>query len=581
MAWKEGYVITDGEYEGSLIGVTEYCPDSGVVTAGDRWVGLGEAYRDQQPTLQFYNYDFVKQIDITSDIEYSGVYGFKKLAALNIVSEDKSIVGRFCVLLEKIDTQTFALLTTIEDENGNFVDYVPRGGTTPTGYQFSVDPTQLKKFYLALCSVSQDDKRVFGWAINGSSIQTGSGWLWGEKQFRGGFLTNEDIPTMYGINGTISGPKQKSEEYGPEGEEGGYGPAEPGSGSTGGSGGPGPTFDGTSDPWVDTPTKPGVLSFGLLNIYKCDAGALINLGRELFPSITWPPTTGVTEWIHWLGSVIEAFSDSIWNKNLIDYIVSVHLIPVDVTGGGLEDIKVGPRTLTGILARPISADVIEVDCQSVHVDEYYTNYVDYMTVCRIFIPYYGYVTIKPEYWQSADLQLKYLWNVMDGSFVAKLYSTVTRHQSPCKTLIGQYSGCACVHLPLSGANYANMFSQLAGAAGGMAVGAASGNVAVAASSAMAIPGAMGSGGGMQQSNAYNASSAFYGHARPFLIIERPVSHFSTRYTIEKGLPLLVSKTLGECSGFTTAEDAILDGIPCTVDEKNRIQNYLKSGVIIK
>lgn len=579
MAWKEGYVITSGEYTGELIGVTEYCPDSGVVSAGDRWVGLGEAYRDQQPTLQFYNTDFTKQIDITSDIEYAGVYGFKKLAAVNIIDVDKNIVGRFCVSLEKSAPNTFALLTTIEDPDGNFVDYVPRGGTTSAGYQFSVDPTQLKKFYLALCSVTQDNKRVFGWAINGSSIQaSGSGWLWGEKQFRGGFLSNEDIPTMYNINGTISGPKMKSDEYGPEGEEGGYGPMDPGSGSTGGSGGPAPTFDGTSDTWIDTPTKPGVLAFGLLNLYKCDTGALINLGHDLFPEITWPPTTGFSDLLEWLGSVIEAFSDSIWNKGLIDYIVSVHLVPIDVPGGNLEDIKIGPRTMTGIMGRPISNDVIEIDCGTVHVDEYYTAAPDFMTRCRVYIPYYGMVTIKPEYWQSADIQLKYLWNVVDGSFIAQLFSTITRHQSPCKVMIGQYSGCACVHMPLSGSNYAAMFSQLTGAAGGMAVGAATGNIAMAASSAMAMAGMPGNIE-MQHGNAYNASSAFYGHARPYLTIERPISHFSTMYVQEQGLPLIMTKRLGDCHGFTTCEHPILN-FACSEEEAEEIKAALKEGVII-
>lgn len=369
------------------------------------------------------------------------------------------------------------------------------------------------------------------------------------------------------------GGKPYSPEFGPGSEPGGYGPG------GGGSGGPGPTFDGTSDPWTPTPTKPGVLAFGLLNIYKCDTGSLINLGRDLFPEITWPPTTGFSDLIEWLGMTIQAVSDSIWNKGLIDYIVSVHLIPVDVSGGNLTDIKIGPRTMTGILARPISADVIEVDCGSIHIDEYYTNYVDYgATRCRCYIPYYGMVDIKPEFWQSATLQLKYLWNVIDGSFIAQLFSTITRHQSPCTVMIGQYSGNACVHMPLSGANYANMFSQLAGAAGGLASGIASGNVAVTATSAMAIAG---NNGQMQQSNAYNASSAFYGHSRPFLMIERPVSHFSTGYVDEKGLPLIKNKRIGSCRGFTTAENIILDGIPCTAAEKERIRNYFRSGVIIR
>lgn len=361
--------------------------------------------------------------------------------------------------------------------------------------------------------------------------------------------------------GTVISP-----EFGTPGTEGGYG-----------SETPHPTFDSVSDPWVDTPTKPGVLSFGLLNVYKCDNGALQNLGRDLFPEITWPPTTGFSDLIEWLGKTIQAFSDSVWNKGLIDYIVSIHLIPVDVTAGALEDIKVGPRTMTGILARPISSDVIEIDCGTIHVDEFYTNYVDYMTRCKVYIPFYGMVTIKPEYWQSADLQLKYIWNVMDGSFIAQLYSTINRHQKPCKVMIGQYSGNACVHMPLSGSNYASMFATLAGSAGGIAAGVASGNVAVAASSAMSLAGSL--SGDMQQSNSYNASSAFYGHSKPFITIERPVSHFSEDYVTEQGLPLLISKQIGECEGLTICENPILN-FACPDDEAEAIKQALKEGVIL-
>ena len=415
--------------------------------------------------------------------------------------------------------------------------------------------------------VQQADNVGYGFGLIG---YTDSGHRYG------GYLLMGNTKTLFNVvNGSPDGTPV-SPEYGPGSEPGGYGP---GSGSAGGSGGPAPTFDGTSDPWVDTPTKPGVLSFGLLNVYKCDQGALTNLGAELFPEITWPPTTGFSDLIEWLGKTIQAFSDSVWNKGLIDYIVSVHLLPVDVQGGSLEDIKIGPRTMTGILARPISNDVIEIDCGSVHVDEYYTNYIDYMTVCHVYIPMYGMVSIKPEYWQSADIRLKYLWNVMDGSFIAKLYSTITRHQSPCTTMIGQYSGSACVHMPLSGANYANMFAQLAGGLGGAAAGVASGNVAMAATSAMNYAGSFNNVGNMEQSNAYNASSAFYGHSRPYLIIERPVSHFSTKYVSECGLPVLVSKKIGACSGLTICDNPILN-FACPDDEAEAIKNALREGVIV-
>ena len=148
-------------------------------------------------------------------------------------------------------------------------------------------------------------------------------------------------------------------------------------------------------------------------------------------------------------------------------------------------------------------------------------------------------------------------------------------------MVGQYSGSACIHLPATGASYASIFSGLVSNAGGAAVGMASGTVAAAGTSIMNTAAALGSGGEMHYSNPYNATAAIMGQRFAYVIIERPVSHFSLRYAVEKGIPLLVAKKLGNCSGFTTAEDAILDGIPCTADEKRRIQSLLKSGIIIK
>lgn len=363
-------------------------------------------------------------------------------------------------------------------------------------------------------------------------------------------------------------------DLGPESSEDGYGPDSGGSGGHGGgTGGPAPTFDGSSDPWVDYPTKPGIAALGLVNLYKCDVGSLVNLGAEIFPDIHFP--TSLSD----VGAVLAAFSDSIWNSKLIDYIVSAHIIPVDVTGGNLEDIKVGTRTMTGILARPISDDIVEFNCGTLHVDEYYTNFVDYMTKCKIYIPYYGFVELKPEYWQSADITLKYRFNVVDGSFVAMLYSTVSRHQKVFTSLIGQYTGCACVHVPMTGAEYASMFSGMISGAAGMAASLATGNPALAATSAINTAQSM--AGNMEMSNAYNASAGFYGHPGAYLIIERPLSYFSANYAAEKGLPLLVTKKISACRGFTQAEDIILDGIPCTDAEKEKIRSAFKTGVIIR
>lgn len=365
--------------------------------------------------------------------------------------------------------------------------------------------------------------------------------------------------------------KERSDQYGPESEPGGYGP---GSGEGGGSGGPAPTFNDTSDPWNPSGMPPGISALGFLNIYKCGANALANLGAEMYPEIQFPTS------LQDVGPVIAAISDSIWNSRLIDFIVSIHLIPAAVpTTGSDVDIKLGVRTMTGIRAQKVTADYVDINLGNLKIEEYYTSFADYMTRCRLFLPFYGYVDIKPEYWQSATLNVKYRFNVVDGSFVATVTSTIARHQKQCQVMVGQYSGSACIHLPATGASYAAMFSGMVSNASGAAVGLATGNVAAAGTSIMNI--AKSSSGEMQYSNPYNASASIMGHRTPFLLIERPVSHFSIRYATEKGIPLLVSKTIGECHGFTQAEDIILDGIPCTQAEKEKIRALFKNGVIIR
>lgn len=503
----------------------------------------------QNPMGNFINY--------LQDNGYTGGNNFLVVAAFDIVDGNGNVTGaQLCLCAftagaqqlshytaKRVRTQNGWTYTTIsnvrtESLSDGFTDFGMIAGTVIlSGHLYY-------GFGFGLYKEGEDTNKRAG-AV-----------LWGD--------TTSAFNTLMG--GTV--PQEETDpDLGPASEPGGYGPG------GGGSGGPGPTFDGVSDPWIDYPKKPGIAALGLVNLYKCDVGSLVNLGAELFPDVA--ASTDI-----W--TALTAFSDSIWNSKLIDYIISAHIIPIDVTSvGNLEDIKVGTRTLTGILARKISDDVIEFDCGTIHVDEFYTNFIDYRgTRCRIYLPFHGMVDIKPEYWQSADLQVKYLFNVIDGSFIAQIFSTVTRHQEPFKCLIGQYTGSACVHVPMTGASYSAMFSGMVANAGGMALGIAAGQPQVAATSALSIAtGSMGNNGNMQMSNAYNASAGFYGHPCPYLIIERQISQFSMTYPKEQGLPLLVTKRIGSCSGLTICDNVILN-FACSEDEAKEIINALKEGVIV-
>lgn len=419
---------------------------------------------------------------------------------------------------------------------------------------------------------------VGGMITTGGHIGYGGGLVWNQQRnaeytewyLSGGeVFVASDIAFKANLLGYMPDEELLDPTVGPPSDEGGYGPM-PSGGGIGGSGGPDPTFDFTSDPIEISPLPPGISELGFINIYKCAAGSLNLLGATLFPDVS--SATDVM-------SAITAMSDSIWNSKLIDYVISIHMVPADVPAGSDEDIKIGTRTLTGIKGAKVSSDYVEIDLGTLKVDEVYTNFNDYHTRARLFLPFYGYVEIAPEYWQSATLHVIYRINVVDGSFIAFVKSKIERHQPVMESLVGQYSGSACIHCPASGVSYASMFSGIASNAAGMAVNMAGGNVAGVASSALNVASA--SQGSMEHGGAYNSSASIMGHRYPYLIIERPVSQFPTDYGKEVGYPLWVSKTLGSCHGLTIAENIILDGIPCTQAEKEKIRQLFNSGVIIK
>lgn len=350
------------------------------------------------------------------------------------------------------------------------------------------------------------------------------------------------------------------EEVSPE-----FGPAAEPEGYDGGS------FDDHSDV-VDFPTDPqSILGLGFINVYKCSASSLVDLGGEIFPEIVWPSTPSDV----W--EAVKAVSDSIWNSRLIDYVISVHCIPGDVPAGTLESIKIGARTMQGIMGRKITSEYVPFDFGSIQTDRIFKNYADVMTDCKIFLPFYGFVSLPAEYWNGCTLTLKYKFNVIDGSFMAYLKAS-NCYYSKLDGVIGQYGGSAVVHMPTTGANYAAMFSSVIGSAATLAGGIASGNVGKVASSVTSIAANVG-GGNAQSAGSYNASSSFMSMRTPFLLIEMPVPQFPTKYAPEKGLPANITYVLGTLQGLVICDSPRIE-FACTEDEQKEIIAALQEGIII-
>lgn len=393
------------------------------------------------------------------------------------------------------------------------------------------------------------------------------------------YLYGVNLDDVAGIFDTSFKYEISSDAYGEASGIGGYG-----------GGTITPTFDDSSD-IIGIPAMPsiGVSSVGFVNVYHVTAGGLQSFGSELFPDLSFTPISSlpapasVTDALVNVASVLVDFGNQIpsiidmyINNTLINYIIDCHIIPVSPTVGGSEYIKVGFRTFTPTADR-VTSDYIDFDCGTINIGEYYANFVDYepYTRAKLFLPFVGYVDIKPEYWQSGLLQVVYRFNVVDGSFMAFVKSTSSKSRLS-DTVIAQYGGNCCVHIPITGANYSNLVSGVVGAAAAVASAQPGTGGSAALDAAINLAN---SKANVQQSNGYNSTTSFLGVRVPYLVIERTVSNMSSAYPDEIGIPCNINLDFSDLSGLVQSQDVILDGITGATDlELKEIARLLAGGV---
>lgn len=383
---------------------------------------------------------------------------------------------------------------------------------------------------------------------------------------------NLDICAFNGYTTEIS---EESKEVGKPSGPGGYG---------------GGGWDFTSDTLLP-PTAPpiGMSATGFIHIYNPTISGLSGLGAELLPQLTFNPPSSVSTGLSVADAIINGFNNAAaWLANvpdmianaqrakMIDYVVDCHLIPCQPTIGGNEYIRVGYRELN-IEAPVVTSDYVEVSLGSLNLREFYENFADYLATARLHVPFIGFVSMQPEWFNNATISLKYIFNVIDGSFVAVLYgwSGADGHLMS-QTILGQWGGSSCIHIPITGPNYSAMMSGAIGGAAGAIMAAGTGNLAGAATSAINAASARGT---VEQSNSYSASASFLGCRQAFILIERPHSFYSANYQHEIGIPANIFATLGSVSGFVKMDDVHLDGIDLTEGEKEELRSLLAGGVI--
>lgn len=358
-----------------------------------------------------------------------------------------------------------------------------------------------------------------------------------------------------------------------------FGDISTGGGYSGGSG----FFDGSSDAF-GVPSLPSVsvVNTGFINVYNPSSSELQGFADDLFPDWVSADYDGgdglaaISKNITALAKNLGSFVDCFINKNLIDYVIDCHVVPVQPPTAENHGLKVGFKTFNYNPAK-VTNDYVEVDCGTLYIKEYYKNFLDYNgTRAKLYLPCVGFVALKPEWFLDGAIKVVYHFNVIDGSCVAYVLATSSK-SNLSDTVVGTFGGNCCLHIPITGLNYASMISGYIGNGASAMLSLSSGNQLGALSSTMQT---LSSKPDVQQSNGFSGGSSFMGVRIPYILIERPVASFSKNYPHEKGLPYNVTCKLSSVKGFTICEKLHTDDINCTKKEKDMIASLFASGVIL-
>lgn len=491
-------------------------------------------------------------------------------------------IERMVIKLDMQDVSTdtarayIGIYKRVYTDDTTYVDTIWGGQQGPVGYNFTVQSDRITdKTILIVGFGNYNDVSCLLVGVTTQNTVVSQGTI----ECNGLYVTSTHDAFLTWLGGDIPG-EDYSPEFGDESKADGYG-----------QGGVIGSHDKHSD-HVGIPTKPqfGFTSAGFLNHYRISSQGLSMLGEALFPEPQGPSADVL--------GAIDRLTANMWNSKIIDYIIDCRIIPVKAPATNMENITCGGKVLVHPTSQqPYSAylvdeDFVDVDCGVVSTPLTEGCFLDMISKAKIFIPFYGFVDLAPEYWHGAKIGLYYRFNLMDGSFMAWLTSAPFRCELESMgdmEIIGQYAGNACIHLPINSQSYSQIIggmittgAAVVGAAAAGAIGGAAAKTIAAGAVQTAVSGAANIASGRPQlinNNSYNGSAALMSCRTPYLLIEFAESQFSKKYVDENGLPAIINRVLGTMSGFTTCVNPIID-FACEQEEAEEIRNLLRSGVIL-
>ena len=310
------------------------------------------------------------------------------------------------------------------------------------------------------------------------------------------------------------------------------------------------------------------------------------------PSLSIMDTGAATMWAP-SPAEIKAFNAYLWTDDFINNIQKINadplanviqfgLFPLDLSSlkGTLKEVKVG-NVSTGVNMTPLTDQFILVDLGTVAPREKWGSCMDYEpnTRASIFVPFVGVVDVAASEIMNKSVNLFYWVDLLSGDFVA--YIRV--FGNGIDSILYQKTGNMQLQLPLSAANYANLYKTVAAGIAGVAAGAATGNAGAIASSLGEMAGSVMSGGSqieLSRTGNFSGAASILSGFHAYIIITRPIQQMPDNYSKYVGYPSYITYKLGNLSGFTKVEEVIDNTVAATDREKEEIERLLKEGVYL-
>lgn len=475
--------------------------------------------------------------------------------------------GRYVYVVDNISTYTYRIYEPLDPDNPNvatdtmvYAQDFPSIDRDVVGYSI---PSNISELTINEFNAAVVKAHIFTRGFDENYVV--NNWEGFSEQ-------SNDLSWVYYLTyGTDLDP-EKDDPY--SGDDSPYNPSSPGGGDGGGDN---PYDRGDSVPVPDLPPV-SICDTGLITLYTPSAVQLNLLGADLWSS-------------NFVNSMVkDLYADP------MDVIINVGIVPFNVVPAGVKNIKVGERD-TGISSNYPANNYINFKMGVVDFKSTLGAYIDYApyTKADIYIPYVGYVPLDVDAFMDTTIGLEYNIDLATGSAIAFL---------TCNGDVWQQFACNLkTMVPLSAANYSQMWTSLlsaACAAGiGTAAGVASAGAAGAAESAEIAKGgsdivqragasaasdiatAITSKPAIQKSNALDATGGLLGNRCAYLEIQRPNLALPDNQCDYIGYPSYVSMPLSSVQGFTRVSSIHLGIAGATSKELAEIEAALKTGVIIE